>query len=428
VVAAFTALLAIGGWTNYSLPVYLQHLTEERGLPLAAISGGTSIVFIAGSLATPLTGWIVNRRDPRGVIVVGGVLGGVSVAAIGQVTEVWQAYIAYVGMGLAFIACAGGPATVAVLRHADPAARATPIAMATMGMSMGGVLISPLTALAIDTLGFSRATPLLGLGLVVVVLVSVVFVMPRSAPDVVEAAARDRAAAARLVDEELEQADAEVALQEAHEEPGADVSYAEAKRTWALWVLVAAIALMLGGHISAITHLVRLGTERGVGIASLLVSVLTIGAVAARFIGGPMLRLVPLWPWSVFTFGLQSAAIMGLAFADNAVTMVLCCLLLGLAVGSAPIVFTLTMVETFGIRDYARLSALQNLFSCIGPGFGPVLLSVVHDSFGGYKSGYLVMSAVSWVSTALMYVAGRLARALVARRRAVAAAAAAAGS
>ena len=178
VVAGFVALLSIGGWTNYSLPVYLQHLTADRGLPLSAVAAGTSIAFVSGSVATLVTGRIINRRDTQPMIIFAGALGGLSVAAIGQVTTVWQAYIAYIGMGVAFIACGAGPVTVSVLRHADPSARATQIAMTSMGMSMGGVVISPITALTINALGFSRATPLLGLVFFTVVALVAIFVMP----------------------------------------------------------------------------------------------------------------------------------------------------------------------------------------------------------------------------------------------------------
>jgi hypothetical protein len=295
--------------------------------------------------------------------------------------------------------------------------------MTSMGLSMGGVIISPITALAINTLGFSRATPLLGLIFFTVVTLVVTLVMPPSPPEVAlrataTASATAAAPAPPAHADDAQEADAEVALEEAHQEPAPDIPYRESLHTKAFWVLVASQALMLGGHIAAITHVVRLGTERGVGIAGLLVSVLTVAAVGARFLGAPALRVFTLWPWTAMVFAIQAFAVTTLAFASSTATIVFGCLVLGFGVGSAPVVLPLTLVETFGMLDYARLAAVQQLVTCIGPGLAPILVSLVHDEYGGYRAGYLAIAAMGWASVVLVYVAGRLARALVRDRQA----------
>ena len=187
--------------------------------------------------------------------------------------------------------------------------------------------------------------------------------------------------------------------------------------TKAFWLLVSAQALMLGGHIAAITHVVRLGTERGVGIASLLVSVLTVAAVGARFVGAPALRVFSLWPWTAIVFAIQAVAVTTLAFASSTASMVVGCLVLGFGVGSAPVVLPLTMVETFGMLDYARLAAVQQLVGATGPGLAPIVVSLAHDAYGGYTAGYLVIATMGWVSVGMVYVAGRFARSLVRERQ-----------
>ncbi len=95
--------MALAGAVFYGLPIFLSRLTTDRGLPLDSISAGTSVFFITGSVAGLFVGRWVANHDPRPLLVLSAVIGGASVIAIGQVTEVWQAYIAYGGLGIAFI-------------------------------------------------------------------------------------------------------------------------------------------------------------------------------------------------------------------------------------------------------------------------------------------------------------------------------------
>jgi MFS family permease len=390
-------LLAIGGGTNYSLPIYLQHLTADRGLPLAAVSGGTSVVFIVGSFTGLLVARYVTTRDPRPVIVVAGLTGGASIAAIGQVATVWQAYLAYAGMGIAFIAAGVGPAMVAVLRHADAGNRARTLAVSTVGISLGGVVVSPLAVVAIDRLGFSGATVLVGLLVAVTVTCAVVFVMPASPPPPAEVwpdpatSDGDPVAAAGYLDV-------------VH-----DVPYRRALRTGAMWLTVAATAFFFAAQIGGIAHVVRLSSERGLPVTGIVVAVITASAVAARFLGSWVLERVRLWRWVLVVLVLQGVSLLMFALATSTATILAAAVLLGVVVGNSPIIGPLMVVETFGMQDYPRIYAVQQLVVSLGQGVGPVLISVIHDRLGGYQAGYLTVALASACAFVLAALAGRAA-------------------
>lgn len=351
------------------------------------------MVFVVGSFGGLAVARYLTTRDPRAVIVVAGVVGGASIAAIGQVTAIWQAYVAYAGMGISFIACGVGPAMLAVLRHAEPAGRARTLALSTIGISLGGVVIAPVAVLAIDRLGFSWATVLLGALVALTVPAAVLLMPPSPAPEA--APPGDEAAPAGLPVDYLDVV--------------RDVPYRRALRSAAMWLTMAATSLFFSAQIGGIAHVVRLCTERGIPVAGVVVSVITASAVVSRLFGSWILDRVALWRWVLVVVLLQVLALAMFAAARSSGAIVAAALVLGVVVGSSPIIGPLMVVETFGMLDYPRIQAVQQIIASVGQGLGPVLISVTHDRLGGYQAGYLAVAALTAVGCVLAVLAGRAA-------------------
>lgn len=411
VVSSLVILLLISGGAYYSLPVYLQHLTSERGLPLGAVSAGTGVVFVVGSLVGLATARLVNRIDPRPVIAGGGLVAGISVFAVGQVTQVWQVYLADGGMGIAFVALGTAPANVAVLRLTPAGSRAATLAVSSMGISLGGVVISPIAAWLIEATSFSEATALLGAVVAVVVVVTVVLLMPASPPS------RRPPAEEAVAEEELAEGEGHVRAAGWAESRLVDVSFARAVRSATLWLIIATMMAFLAAQIGSVAHLVRLCTERGLGVSGVVVSVVTASAVAARFIGSAAMRRVRLWTWCVVVFAVEVAALVVLGFARSDLWLLVGAVMLGLSVGNAPLISPLVMLEAFGMSDYAEIVAVQQITVSLGQAVGPVLISVVHDATGGYAGGYLAAAGLNVLAVGLGIASGRSASRLVESRR-----------
>jgi hypothetical protein len=225
----------------------------------------------------------------------------------------------------------------------------------------------------------------------------VVFVMPPSPPPV-----RPGSVLPVAYDAHPESATPEVDLR-----APVDVPYAAAVRSRLMWLMVGSNALFFAAQIGSITHVVRLCTERGLHVSGLIVAVITGSAVAARFIGSAALARVPLWTWTLVVFVTQAMALLVLAVAESDAAVLLGALLLGLAVGNAPVLTPLLVVETFGMLDYPRIFSLQQIVTSLGQGIGPVMISVIHDLGDGYRSGYLSAAGVSSLAIALVVVTGR---------------------
>ena len=101
-----------------------------------------------------------------------------SLCALPFIGNLVQLFAVYVVFGAGFAASALIPATTLVTRWFRRR-RAVALSVASTGLSLGGVVLTPLSALMIDTLGFRLAMPLLALLFVVgVIPVALIWLRP----------------------------------------------------------------------------------------------------------------------------------------------------------------------------------------------------------------------------------------------------------
>ena len=161
VAAAFVVLMVSAGLGFYGLAVYLNAFSRERGWNVAYVSLATTVFFLVGGVMGLGIARVMMRRDARQVVVFGGVAGALALAALGQAREPWHLYVLY-GLFAVGWSCAGlVPATTVVTRwfHAK---RSVALSVASTGLSVGGIVITPFAKWLLDSRGVAAGTPWLG--------------------------------------------------------------------------------------------------------------------------------------------------------------------------------------------------------------------------------------------------------------------------
>jgi hypothetical protein len=170
-----------------------------------------------------------------------------------------------------------------------------------------------------------------------------------------------------------------------------EVAFADAVRSPVLWTLVGAFVLFSAAQIGATTHIVRMATDRGIDAGTWLLPVVTLAALGGRLIASIALPRLSLWTVVGGVFVVEALANLTLGFAGSVGPLVAGGVLLGIAIGHTPVVQPLSLVDAFGVKDYAKIASLFQLLSSLGLGSGPLLVSLVHDGGGGYTGGYLTL-------------------------------------
>ena len=144
------------------------------------VSGATGLYFVVSGVSAFVVGPRIDRRGPKRMMAIGAVLTGASAAAVGFVETVWQLYLVYALMALAY----GMGAAVAVgsimskwfIHH-----RAKAISLSSTGVSLGGATLVPVGTWLIGEGGLRLGAPVLG-ALVVAVALPVLWLAVAAEP------------------------------------------------------------------------------------------------------------------------------------------------------------------------------------------------------------------------------------------------------
>lgn len=392
VAGVFGLMMIAAGLGFYNASVYLQVMVADRGISVVAASGASATFFVAFGLAgVPISRWLTDR-DPRPVIVAGGVIGGAALLGLAAATSAWQLYLSFAVFGLAFAAVSFVPGTTLVTRW-FVRQRALALTVATTGLSVGGIVVTPATASAIERSGLEVVGPWLVLGWTVgVLLVTALAIRPSPAALGLEPDGDPRPAGGSVA--------ATGVLPE--------VAY----RTRTFQLLTLGVTLMMLTQVGALAHLYPIGLERAdASTAALAVTTVAASSIVGRFLGVWILRHLDALVFTILIGGFQAVAMGVLAVDAGGVGVLLAVAIFGLAVGNLLVLVPVVIVETFGAAYYPPIYAMIQLVGTLGIAAGPILFGALRQASGGYARGAISAAAVS-VAAALVLIAAARARKL----------------
>lgn len=390
VAAVFTMLAVVSGLSFYNLTVYLRALTTEQGFSVAGVSGATAVFFLTGGIVGLPVARLIERHDPRPTIAGGALLGGASLALLGQVSALWQVYVLYVVFGAGFSAAGLVPGVTVVTRWFTRR-RSVALSVASTGLSVGGIVITPLTAGLISRHGLGAVTPWLGLAFVVGII-PVTAAVVRSSP------------AALGLQPDGDPAPPEDGDGAAHVLDG--VPYAVARTTRFFIAVTAAYVLVMLAQVGGLAHHFNLVSERlDEARAATAVSVVAATSVVARLVGGWLATRVPIRALTVVLMVAQALALVLLAAGQGSAALYAGSVAFGLTIGNLLMLHPLLLAEAFGVREYGRIYSMSQLVMTVGVAAGPAVVGVVHDGTGGYGLA-LTMAATASGAGAAVLLAG----------------------
>lgn len=395
VAAVFVMLGFSAGLGFYGTSVYLRAFVVEQGLAVGAVSVATATFFVVGGATGLPIARLLDRYDPRITVVTGAVVGGAALALLGQVTALWQLFFVYALLGVGFAGTALVPATTIVTRWFAER-RSVALAVASSGLSVGGMVLTPLVATAVARHGLAVSAPWIGLAYAVGIA-PVALAVLRPAP--AERAAADPPEGA-IADTHAAPSGGEPAASS-----GTPFRAALATRFFVLVTL--AYVLVMFAQVGGVAHHVNLVSGRvGEAQAALAVSLLAGTSVVARLTGGWVVTRLSLRGVTVTLMVLQCGALLILATSESYAGLLVGTVALGTTMGNLLMFHPLLLADAFGVRDYSRIYALSQFVMTLGLALGPSLIGLVHDAVGGYALPLGLTATVSLLAAAALVAAG----------------------
>ena len=189
--AAVTAMIMIAnlqyGWTLFTGP-----LTKATGWKLSEVQWGWTLFIALETWAMSLCGWMIDKRGPRVLMTIAGVLCGVGWAGLGQAPTLTALYASYAlaGLGAAMVYCG----CIGVALKWFPDKRGLAAGTIAAGFGAGSSLFIPVMSYIIRVQDYRAAFLYTGIfqGLLIIVAAQVVG-GSGIAPPVTAAAAKPKA-------------------------------------------------------------------------------------------------------------------------------------------------------------------------------------------------------------------------------------------
>ncbi|MET0326622.1 MAG: MFS transporter [Ilumatobacteraceae bacterium] len=381
----------------YGLATFLRPLEDEHDWSAGVVSGASGLFFVISGVSAFVVGPLIDRRGPKRMMALGAVMTGVSAAAVGFVETVWQLYLAYAVMALAY----GMGAAVAVgsimskwfIHH-----RAKAISLSSTGVSLGGATLVPLGTWLIGEGGLRLGAPVLG-SLVVIVALPVLWLVVAAepaemglqpdgpgGPDAVRSEHRSRV-----------QLDTQYRIW----------TRPEALRTTSFRALLIGFALALATQTGVLIHQLsflqepdKLGSSSA---AALAVTVTTIGSIVARLVVGQFIAdKADKRVMTVVLFLGQGAAVLLYTVVSGTVAVYAVALLFGFTIGNVYMMMSLLTAEIFGILTFGTMYGVVSLTAQLGSGVGLVFMGWAHDLTDSYTVPFVVLATVNLAAAVII--------------------------
>jgi MFS family permease len=154
VAALFVMLTFTSGLAFYNMSVLMNALVSTGRYPVSVVSVGVALFFVASGSAGMIAAPLLQRHDPRWTLAFGGVLGAVALLALGHAPNLPALYGALMLFGVGHACSALVPATTLVARWFS-ARRSVALSITSTGLSLGGILLTPVAASLITRLGLA---------------------------------------------------------------------------------------------------------------------------------------------------------------------------------------------------------------------------------------------------------------------------------
>ena len=354
--ACFWMATLAWGTVFYGNTFFVPALQEEHGWSAATVSSAIALFFWLAIPVTLVFGWIADTFGTRLAVAYSGLAIGGGVAAMGQLTEPWQLYVAYAVIATGYPLMATPAISASLVPWFGPK-MGLPLSLALSGASLGGAISVPAMVAARDTFGFETSVTAVGL-LVAGTIVPLALLVLRRPSDV-------------------------------QKPPGASAETSftpwQALKTSRFWRIAIAGGLGLGAQVGYLAHQLAIGSDvASVDHAAYAVSVGVACGAIGRLVTGFLSTRIPVKWLAAATYAMQGGGIAILSFADVAFDLYLGAAIAGFVIGNIVMLPPLLLREAFGPAAYGRLYGFANIAFYTMAGIGSALAGTLRDVTGAY--------------------------------------------
>lgn len=373
-----------------SLSVFFPTLLREFGWSRAKVSTIGTLHLMTPGLVAFAVGAACDRLGPRRLATVGIFAGTAGFLAAAGARSIASFYGFAVALALAESSVGFVPMQVLAsrwfVRH-----RGLAMAIATAGISLGGMAGPVLTAALIGVHGWRAAFWVYGAACLLLAVPALFLLV------------RDRPEELGLAPDGAPPESSPKTAAEPGPAPGLPVG--AAVRTPTFWAVTLTTAFLFSAVYAVSEHWVLLTTSQGMSVegAARLLSFYYLMGVVGRFFWGPLFDRFAKKRVALAIVSGMAAMVGLLAFAhDRPYVPHLYALVFGFCYGGFLFLFPLLLGEYFGLRDLGKIIGASATVSAVLASLSPTLTGLLFDLTGSYRAPFLAMTVLAVLGVLLL--------------------------
>jgi MFS family permease len=367
IVAVGIVVTCVGMGATFSLGVFLQPIAQDMGWSRAGVSAAATLNFLAMGVATFAWGALSDRVGVRVVVLAGGALLGIGLAAASQAPDLLSFQLLYgivvgIAAGSSFV-----PLTALTARWFSQN-RSLAVALVSAGLGLGTTTVAPLARWMITAHDWRFAMLALAVLAWAVILPLALLIRPPPQPTETAAQATQRQAAEQ-----------------------AGMTVGQAIRTPAFVAIALTYFACCLTHAGPIFHMVSYVIDCGISpmAAVTVISVAGLASLAGKVVCGLIADRAGAKPTLVAGLVVQAVVVSLYPFARNLAGFYALGMVFGLAYGGVMPLYAILVREFFPARIMGTLFGICAMVSTMGMAVGPVAGGFLFDAFGSYAWMYL---------------------------------------
>lgn len=382
----FLCWLVADAFGFYTFGLFIGPIEHELGWSRVQVTGTLTLRSVIASLLGPAIGYLTDREHGARWLMSGGVLAaGAAIILVSRMQDIWHFYLFYGVIGALGMIGFGGLTTHTIIAKWFVRMRGRAMGIASMGVSISGVLFVPLNHYLITRFGWRSALLVGGCIVWCVALLPALLFIRRSPEDM--GLVPDGDAAPCSGAESTGQHGGMTPAMVEH-----SWTLGEALRTKALWLLLIAFNVTGISMSGVIIHFYPYMEAKGVP-ADLAATALTLFAFTCAAVKVPWGLVAERVPVRFCITAVYIGCATGLSIllgSGHTDSVFLFPLVYGIAIGGIMVLRELLFADYYGRTFLGTIRGIVMPLNLVSMAGGPLLAAWLHDTTGSYQLPYLV--------------------------------------
>lgn len=403
VAAAFVVNAIAVGFFFYSYGIFLKILSAEFSASRLEISMGLTLSHVIGSLFAPFLGRAIDKYPLKNVMSLGTLSVVAGFVAISMAQSLFQFYLAvalFVAVGTSAM---GMQSSVKLVANWFIAKRGTALGIATMGTSLAGILMPPITTALIELIGW-RNTFVAFAGFTFFIILPLIRFVVIDKPEKLglqpdgDGYHGGDYLAIKAEDSLAEMDSASDNLSEKNKSN--KYSFRDSVSSFKLWNIVIVFGFLHGTLGAILIHIVAYATDLGISSyqAAFYLSMSALTGIFSKVVFGWLSDQFDVRLPVLLVIGFMATGILVLTFEPNSWQLAAAILVFGIGSGGVAPLRNSVISKAYGRMNVASAAGVVRLFTLPMVLLGAPFTGWIFDSQGSYIYAFYFLLAGLFIS------------------------------